>query len=147
MVLSISVSGQNMLIIHKPGKVKKIIILHKTVISFQLHNDHRKFKKEILSFEDSSIVFDNFKIPVKEISMLKIPLNPWLNKNSVILMTAGVVLFAADQLNNSVINDNDPSLNDGVTIVSGSLVLTGFLLRLVQKRKYKFPGKRKLILI
>ena len=149
MALAIPVLGQaqEMLVLQKPGKVKRVEIKPGTTIQFRLKGSNQVYKKEILRFEDSAMVFANYKVFLDEINMIKIPLNPRLRKYSETIMAAGIILFVADQINNSVIDDNSFSLNRGVSITSTAMIAGGFLIRFLQKRKFKIPGKHKLKLI
>ena len=136
--------AQGELHIEKPGKVKRIVIKSGTEIKFQIKGDPRILKRELVEVRDSILVFPNFEVRIKEISMIRIPLHPRLRKYSETFIAAGTILFVADQLNNSVVNDNDFTLNRGVSIASLSLITGGVIMRFLQKRTYHFPGKHKL---
>lgn len=146
-LLSPETYAQSQLHIEKPGKVKRIKLPPGTLIKFQLKNDDRVYKKEIVGFRDSTIVFKSYEVNLDDIGMIRIPLHPRLKKYSEVFIAAGGILFLADQINNSVVDDNDPSLNRGVSIVSLSLISSGIIFRFLQKRTYRFPGKRKLKII
>jgi hypothetical protein len=136
-----------MMIIQKVGKVNRTIIRAGETIKFRINDDPNIYQKTIEGFEDSSIVFRNYKIHIKEIRMLKAPLHPRISKYSELLIAGGSILFIADQVNNSIVNNEPFTFSRGVTIVSTSMITTGILLRFVKKRKFKFPGPHKILLI
>lgn len=63
------------------------------------------------------------------------------------LMTAGLVLFFGDMINETVVNDNSYTANAGVTTVSAALVGTGLLMQFVNNDNFVIGRRKKVVVL
>jgi hypothetical protein len=115
------------------------------VISFRLKGDDSKITGRISGFEDSLIVFQDFKINPKEISHLYVDnkTRTWFifrYKYQIVLPIVGAGYILLDLLNTG-------KLNEGTLVVGGSLIGAGLLARLLISDRIKITGRRKLVIL
>jgi len=147
-LLSPPVSGQEMkiLILEKLGSKHRITYGIGDKIILKLNGEDYELREEITDMSDSTLSFRDFSIPINRIHYVKtVHTKGFLSpSNGPKIMIAGALLFLADIVNQTLIQDNSYELNKGVTIASASLIGFGGLLMTFKYRKFK-PGKNKRI--
>jgi hypothetical protein len=143
---SLSGQGTKMLILEKVGSKHRITYGIGDKIILRLQGEDYDIREEIADISDSLLYFRDFSIPVKNIYYVKtVHTRGFLSpSNGPKIMIAGAMLFLADIVNQTLIQDNSYELNKGVTIASVSLIGFGGLLMTFKYRKFK-PGKNKRI--
>jgi len=97
-------------------------------------------------FEDR-IVTHRDTILFSEIERLYFERPSLLNVIGSRLVGAGVLLFAGDFLNNTVIQGNSASLDNGVTTASIAMVAAGLPMALLRKKSEKINHKYRLLTV
>ena len=92
--------------------------------------EHWGFLVEINEF---SVITSQDTIQLKKIRKVLLPGKPFVHKMGKTLLTVGAGLFVMDQINNSVILKNKPSLEAKIWIPSVIMLSTGLPLLLVNK--------------
>ena len=130
------VIAQKYLVLEKLGTRKRIEYFIGSEINYRLNGENFFRTGTIVDLEDSVIVFDYAFFSIGNINAVNIKDSRSGRISArgypVTLMVAGVVLFLGDLFNETVVSGNEASLNNGVTIASGALVGTGFLLMFVK---------------
>jgi hypothetical protein len=112
------------------------------VISFRVRGDRSKITDQIRGFEDSVMVFLNYKVSPQEISDVYVDDKTRLwyilrYKYERIFLIGGVGYLLIDVVNTG-------ELNKETLIVSGSLIAAGLLAKLLISKRIKIKGKRRL---
>lgn len=115
------------------------------ILTFRLRDTKSKISLRITGFEDSLIVFKNFKITPKEITHLYADSKTkiWYILRFMykrIFVYAGVGYLLLDVLNTG-------ELSEETLMISSSLISAGLLARLLISERIKIKGRRKLIII
>jgi hypothetical protein len=144
MVLADRASSQHYLLFSKKS-YRQAIYRVGDVISFRVKAEQQKIRGQIIGFEDSLIVFRNYKINPKEITHLYVDKKTisWYilrYKYSRILLFSGAGYLLLDTLNTG-------ELKEETLIISGSLIGAGLLAQLLISKKMKIRGRRKLIIV
>lgn len=63
------------------------------------------------------------------------------------LMTAGLILFFGDMINETVVNDNTYTANAGVTTVSAVLVGSGLLMQFINNDNFVIGRRKKVVVL
>ncbi|HEX9648998.1 MAG TPA: hypothetical protein VGA21_00440 [Cyclobacteriaceae bacterium] len=128
--------AQKYLVLEKLGTRKRMEYYIGSEINYRLNGEDFFRTGTIADLADSIIVFDYAFFPIENINAINI--NDTRTRRisargyPVTLIVAGVVLFLGDLFNETVVSGNEASLNKGVTIASGALAGTGFLLMFVK---------------
>ena len=135
-----------LLILDKPGTKKRITYSIGDEIILKVSKDRFEINDRIMDIQDSIVLFSDYFIHVNDIEYVKtIHTEGFLSpSNGPKLIIAGALLFAIDQLNNSIIQGKEARIDKGVTIVSASLVTFGAFWTSLRVRKFK-PGRNKRI--
>lgn len=136
--------GQEFLLFHK-NRFKEAKYEVGDVISFKVKGDKKKHTFQIKDFEDSLIVFDNYKIDPDEITHMYLDdkTRVWYifrYKYQKIFMVGGIGYFAIDALNTGEISSNN-------LLIAGSLISAGILAKILFKDRISVKGKRRLVII
>ena len=100
----------------------------------------------IQGFGEDEIRFHYYRIKLNEIAEIDVG-----NKNFTIfsfrsgpgkLIFSGVAFVAIDQFNQTVINDQPFGVNSKTALIGGVLTSSGILLKLIQKKRWKFKKKK-----
>jgi hypothetical protein len=86
-------------------------------------------------------------IPYHKIERIYIKKRTFWRDTGPKLIVAGVGYFLIDLFNSTVIQDQEASLNKGVTITSSVLVGAGTAMMLIQKKYQKIGGRYRLMMI
>ncbi|MEM7551485.1 MAG: hypothetical protein AAF363_17515 [Bacteroidota bacterium] len=137
------VFGQDLLLFQKNNH-RQAKYYKGDVLKFYLKGEKSARKSEIIDFQDSLIVFKNYKLHPAEISHLHLDnqTRSWFivrYKYDRALPIAGGAYLLADGINNGV--------SEETGIISGSLVGAGLFAYILIKKRIKIKGRRKLMVI
>lgn len=104
--------------------------------------EHWGFLVEINEF---SVLTSRDTIDLREIKKVLLPGKPLAHKIGSTLVTVGVGLFVIDQVNYTIVQGNDLSIDSGIAKASITLVATGLPLLFIKKKWAKPKGGLKLI--
>jgi hypothetical protein len=115
------------------------------IISFRLKNHDSKISGQIKSFEDSLIVFQNFKVNPNKITHLYVDTKTriWYvlrYKYEKLFLISGIGYLLLDVLNTG-------ELSKETLVISSSLVTAGLLAKWLISDRIKIKGRRKLVII
>lgn len=139
-------SAQKFLALDKPaGREKRLRFFEGDRLTFRLKNDPTRYSGIITHLEDQSLYIGDTRVLLSDIDAITIR-NRYkdsgiLNSAPFILPLAGLIYFAADGLNPG------SKISSGTYIVSGSLIGTGVIIKLFQKKTYRIDGTRRLKII
>lgn len=136
--------GQKSLLFTKNWR-KQAIYKTGDVISFCVKVDPKKITDQIIGFEDSLIVFKNYKVNPKEITHMYVDkqTGTWYflkYKYEKLLLFTGIGYLVIDGFNNK-------EFSEETLIISGSLIGAGLLARWLISKKIKIKGSRKLVIM
>lgn len=115
-------------------------------IVFKMKGSDRKWVTYINNLSDTSVVVHRDTIPFSRIERLYFDQTAFHNRLGANLVIAGATLFLIDQLNYSLIQGNDPSLDGWTTRVSLAAVGIGVPLWLAKKKSRKVNFKYRLFM-
>ena len=136
--------GQKSLLFSKNWR-KQAIYKTGDIISFRVKADPVKITDQIMGFEDSLIVFRNYKVNPKEITHMYVDkqTRTWYflkYKYEKLLLFTGIGYLVVDGFNNK-------EFTKETLIISGSLIGAGLLARWLISKKIKIKGRRKLVIM
>lgn len=136
--------GQKSLLFNKNWR-KQVLYQTGDVISFRVEAESRKITDQIMGFEDSLIVFRNYKINPKEITHMYVDkkTRTWYflkYKYEKLLLFTGIGYLLVDGFNSH-------EFSKETLLVSGSLIGAGLLARWLISKKIKIKGRRKLVIM
>ena len=138
--------GQKMLVFDKKGKVKRIRYLEGDLINIEL-KDGQGISGKIKEIRDHSIIIQLKEVPLNSIKYLYVLRNKrLLNTFSRFFITGGLVYLPLVTLNRTT-NGDDPIIKESTLYISGGMLLSGFLLKKLNKRKHEISEKRPLKII
>ena len=108
------------------------------VISFRIKNNKSKITRKIRGFEDSLIVFQDFKINPDKITHFYV--NKSLIRQTRKIIYAGVGYPLLELINFGVVDQK-------ALTIGGSLIAAGLLVGLLIRHKIKTEGRNKLLII
>ena len=132
LLVSLTISSfaysQDYLVLEKMGTKKRYVFYVDDPITFKIKETG--FNTDVIvALTDSTIVFAGGSVPLKEIVGVSLKgLNEWVTASGITLMIAGFGYLIIDQFNNSVIQGNGISTDDGVIKTSAILAGIGFLM-------------------
>jgi hypothetical protein len=115
-------------------------------IVFKLKNSKRKWVTYVNNLSDTAVVTHRDTIAFRKIDRIYFDQQAFHNRLGLNLMVAGATLFLIDQLNYTVIQGNDASLDSWVSKVSLSSVAIGLPLFLAKKKSQKINYKYKIFM-
>ena len=142
-LLSLELPGQKLLL-HK-SKIREEIYQIGDVISFRLKNNKSKITRLIIGFEDSLIIFQDYRINPKEISDVYVDdkTKTWFifrYKYKNVLPLIGVSYLLIDVANRR-------EVSSGTLVFSGSFIAAGVMAKLFIPDRIKIKGRRKLVIL
>lgn len=150
MFLTINCLSQKILQINKVrfNNFKKIELFNSDVLEYKLIGEHHYRKNKIADLRDSMILFTNDSIiTLSQIKSIKVRRHARLIKVlATTLVYAGVGLILIDTFNNSI-NGDKPIVKEQIAIISGSLMLGGFLSSQLMIKRIKINKRNTLKII
>lgn len=133
--------------IHKRfGKVKRLRFYRGNEFIFQLKGSKERLKTEIESVSETDLGILGGTVPLKNIDKIIVTNPSWfVHAGSVLFPIAGLGYFTMDMLNPAIDDQPDTkpfTIHREAIIISGSLILTGIILRFLKKRVFKINNRR-----
>lgn len=145
--LPINLSAQKQLVILKKEKVIYRFYGGDEIV-FSLKSDKKDvIKSYVNNIFDTAFQAHDVIIPYHKIERIYINKKTFWRDAGPKFIVAGVGYFLIDQFNTTVIQDEEASLNKGVTITSSVLVGAGAAMMLIQKKYQKIGGRYRLMMI
>ncbi len=127
--------AQDFLVLEKTGTKKRYEYYPGDPMTFRIKGEIFR-TDEILTFTDSSLVFNGGAVAFKNITRVSLKEHKqWMVGVGSKLIVAGAGYFLIDQFNNSVIQGNKASINDQVVKASLVIVGSGATLLLLSKKR------------
>lgn len=104
-------------------------------------------KSYVNNLFDNAIMLHRDTIPFSEIERIYFHQSVRANVYGTVMVVGGVLLFGIDQLNQSVVQDKEASLDPGVVAVSAVLVGAGLPMMLWKKKSQKLTYKYRLLTV
>jgi hypothetical protein len=131
---------RNLLMLQKKNKNKTILYEPGETITFRICGTKSKIKSEILELKDSVIVFRGFEVPINKIACLYIDEKTrwWLRyKIAQLSLIVGSGYLLLDVINTGELSKN-------TLLVSGGIIGTGLIAKILISNKIKIRGRTKL---
>jgi hypothetical protein len=132
---------------YKVFRFKRIRYKEGDEINFKLKDFKQKYSGEILQITDSSILIKGMDVPLKMISVIYRDRGNFLTKSfSKVFIWAGLGFIILDTGNN-LITKSPEIIDKRAVIASGSLILVGCAMKILEIKKYKISSKHVLKVI
>lgn len=133
-------SAQAYMVLRKKGTTRRYEYREGNYLIYKQKGELDFFTDRITQFADSTIVLENNIIRLDQIEIVNISnafsnRSPLLRSAEDLLPAAGYGLLAIDLFNNSVIEGNPFTFDNGTTFSSAALVLTGYSLKWMRRKK------------
>ena len=135
-----AVSAQSYMVVRKKGSARRYEYRPGDYLKYRQKGRQVFFTDRITQFVDSTIVLENNILHLNQISEVNVSnaftnRSPLLRNAESLLPAAGYGLLAIDLFNNTVIDGNRFTFEEGTTITSAAMVLTGYGLRWMRRKK------------
>ena len=132
--------AQSYIVVRKKGAARRYEYRIGDYLIYKQEGHNLFFKDRITGFADSTIVLENNIVHTSQITAVNISnastnRPPILRKMEFILPVIGFGLLGIDILNNSLVEGNRFTLDKGVTTTSATLILTGYGLKWMRRKK------------
>jgi hypothetical protein len=144
-MLSQNAMSQKQLLLMKGEKVLLRLYPGDEII-FKLKGGKRKWVTYVNNLSDTAVVTHRDTIAFRKIERLYFDQTAFHNRLGMNLMVGGAALFLIDQLNYSVIQGNDPSLDGWTSRVSLTAIGIGLPLWLSRKKSQKINHRYRLFM-
>ncbi len=113
---------------------------------FKLKGERFFTKALIQGFGEDDIRFHYYRIKLEEIAEIDVS-----NKNFTIfsfrsgpgkLLISGLAFIAIDQINQTLSRDEPFGINSNTALIGAGLTSSGIVLKLIQKKRWKFRKKK-----
>jgi hypothetical protein len=146
LIVSLNAMGQKQLLLMKGEKVLLRLYPGDEIV-YKLKGSKRKWVTYVNNLSDTSVVVHRDTIPFQKIERLYFDQTAFHNRLGLNLLAGGAALFLIDQLNYSVIQGNDPSLDGWTSRVSLTAIGIGLPLWLARKKSQRINYKYKLLMV
>lgn len=132
--------AQNYLIVRKIGSTRKFEYYAGSSLTYLQRGEPLYFTDVITELRDSLIVLENNIINVSQIQAIDVR-GAESNRPGIFrvaeftLPTLGIGLLAIDFINNSIVEGNEFSLDEGTTTAAATMIGTGLILKAVRRKK------------
>ncbi len=133
-------SAQAYMVLRKKGTTRRYEYRAGDYFIYKQKGRQIFYSDRITQFADSTIVLENNIIRIDEIETVNVS-NAFSNRSTLlrgaedVLPVAGYGLLAIDLFNNSVIDGNPLTFDQGTTTTSAIFVLTGYGLKWMRRKK------------
>jgi len=149
LLIALQCQGQGYLLLKKRNRPYKVLFQVGEKLRFKLKGERFFTESMITGFGDNYVQFHYFKIALDEFSVIDVKDKKFtvfsFTSGPGKLMISGVALLSVDQFNQIIIRHEPFNINGDIAKIAGSLTLSGILLRLIQKKKWKLYKKSHLI--
>jgi hypothetical protein len=125
------------LLLTRLGKKGSIEFRDGDHLRYKLKGDDQFHRSLILGFSDSTIIFNSYQVPLRDIEVIDIRKESFGGFQWAQLGFLGIISGGLFLVIDSINNDFSPQTG----IISGSLVGSGVLLTQLKKRRFR-PGKK-----
>lgn len=144
-LFSLLTNGSSQSLLFKKNSYRKEYYKAGETITFRLKGERTKYKRQILGFQDSLIVFQDFKVNPEGISHFYVDKKTrmWYilkYKYQGVLPIIGIGVLLLDVVNTA-------EFRKETLVFSGSLIAAGILAKLLISKKIKIKGQRKLLIV
>ena len=119
-------------------------VVHRFKVGDKFHTKLEGDKPEhwgfLVQIDEFSVITSQDTIDLRDIKKCLLPGRPIINRLGKKLVTAGIGLFVIDQFNQTVIQNNDMSIDSGVAKASIGLTAVGLPMLFIKKQWAK-PGR------
>ena len=135
-----ALSAQSYMVLRKKGSVRRYEYRPGNYLVYRQKGNEAFFKDRITQFVDSTIVLENNILRLSQIETVDVS-NAFSNRSPIwrgaedALPAIGYGYLALDLFNNSIIDGNKFTFDEGVTTTSALLVLTGYSLKWMRRKK------------
>ncbi len=141
-----NVSSQKFLLLDKTGSLKNIKYFSGDLINLSAYDNSLKLEGKISGFTDSTVFINGeSEIPIKNISCIQRE-RFMIRKITKTLYVFGAAYFVLTGFNR-LINKDYPVYDKQSIMISGGIVIAGYLMHLLIFKKYKINGKWKLTIL
>ncbi|HLF34208.1 MAG TPA: hypothetical protein VI583_08220 [Cyclobacteriaceae bacterium] len=142
----VSTAQELCLRLDRPGFRRDITYFKGDEIVFRMKWESFNRHDKIIGFSDSSILFYSYDVPVKDIAFVRTEHNNGLlsPSNGPKLILAGFALPVIDILNYSALQGNNFQADEGLLIVSGSLIAAGLFWTSLRYHQFRPGNTRKI---
>lgn len=149
LLLSFCCHGQSYLLLKKKNRPYNVVFKVGEKLRFKLKGERFFTESMITGFGDNYIQFHYYKIALDEIAVIDVKDKKFtvfsFTSGPGKLMISGIALLSTDQFNQMVIRHEPFNIQGDIAKIAGSLTLSGILLRLIQKKRWKLNKKTHLI--
>lgn len=133
-------SAQAYMVLRKKGSTRRYEYRTGNYLVYKQKGESDFFTDRITDFADSTVVLENNIITLDQIEVVNVSnafsnRSPLLRSAEDVLPVAGYGLLAIDLFNNSVIEGNPFTFDTGTTATSAAMVLTGYGLKWMRRKK------------
>lgn len=137
-LLSFSAIAQNFLVLEKMGTKKRFEFHQGEQVELKLDTDDFYSRINIIGLQDSLIKTENHNITLSSIRGVQLQgKSSFLRYSGPILVMSGVLLFAMDAINQTLVQNGEYTYSAGVTVASLSLIGLGTAFTLAGRNKIK----------
>jgi len=139
-------NGQKQLLLLKGEKT--ILRLHPgDDFVYRLKTDKKIRSSYVNNLNETTVFTHRDTVPFHTIDRIYFRQTKFYNRIGGRLIGAGIVLFAFDQFNETVVQGNKASLDKGITTVSVAMVLAGLPMVLIRKNSQRLNYKYRLVMV
>ncbi len=134
------VFSQTYLVVRKKGSMRKYEYFVGSKIVYRQKGQEVYFSDRITEFADSTLVLENNILHTSQITEIDVRgaesnRSQFLRASETLLPTLGIGLMAIDLFNHTVVDGQKFSLDRSTTTTAGILVVTGYTMKLVRRKK------------
>ncbi len=140
-------TAQDYMLLRKKGSTRRYEYRVGDTFIYKQKGMDEFFKDRITQFVDSTIVMENNLVLIEQLIEVDIQ-NAFTNRSELLrasetlLPTVGFGLLAIDLFNNSIIDGNEFSLDQGTTITAAAFVGTGYALKIFRRKRIKLTNPK-----
>jgi hypothetical protein len=144
-LLAFLTNGFSQKLLFQKNRHREALYVEGDIISLRLKGKKRKYTDQIIGFQDSIVVFRNYRINPTEISHLYVDdkTKTWFifrYKYKNVLPIAGAGYILLDLLNTG-------ELKKETLVIGGTFIASGIIAKLLISERIKIKGRRKLVIL
>lgn len=144
-ILSTAVQAQKQLLLLK--RERTVLRLYPgDDIVYRVKGSKTIKRSYVNNLNETTLFTHSDTVPFHTIDRIYFRQTKFYNRAGARFIGAGIMLFAFDQINETLIEGNKATLNDGITITSLALVGAGIPMVLIRKKSQRLDYKYRLIM-
>jgi hypothetical protein len=146
-----------LLLAHQANSQKQLLLLkgEKTVLRlnpgddfvYRLKTDKKIRSSYVNNLNETTVFTHRDSVPFHIIDRIYFRQQKFYNRLGARMIGAGILLFAFDQFNETVVQGKKASLDEGITTVSIALVGAGIPMVLIRKKSQRLNYKYRLLMV